>query len=377
MDDIFVIKDGKRLRCGYTTGSCAAAAAKAAAKMLITREEIRLIDIDTPSGIRLELPVGKPDIGECSASCCIVKDAGDDPDVTDKIEIYARVSRRTDGVINITGGEGIGIITRRGFWGEVGQAAINPVPRKMIREELAGLSGEGFDVVIYAPEGRERARRTFNENIGIEGGISIIGTSGIVEPMSEEALKKTIYLEVDRAYEDGAAELVLFPGNYGEKLVKDLKLEGRGIKISNFIGDTLLYINEKGFRKLTLAGHIGKLCKLSIGAFNTHSRVCDVRIEAFVYYLALEGAPASLLEEVNRCRTSEEAVRLIIEAGYREIFGAMTRGCEDRIRRYLKNDGLNVRVIMYSMDYGVLGGSDEQTCRHGAGKPEVCDNGGC
>jgi len=376
LDDIFVIKDGKRLRCGYTTGSCAAAAAKAAAKMLITREKISLIDIDTPSGIRLELPVGKPDIGENCASCCIVKDAGDDPDVTDKIEIYARVSRRIDDVINITGGEGIGIITRRGFWGEVGQAAINPVPRKMIREELSGLLEGGFDVVIYAPEGRERARRTFNENIGIEGGISIIGTSGIVEPMSEEALKKTIYLEVDRAYEDGEEELVLFPGNYGEKVVRDLKLEGRGIKISNFIGDTLLYINEKGFRSITLAGHIGKLCKLSIGAFNTHSRVCDVRIEAFVYYLALEGAPISLLEEINRCRTSEEAVKLVMDAGYLKVFGIMAKGCEDRIRRYLKNDGLKVRVLMYSMDYGVLGGSNEQTCGHGAGKPEACDNGG-
>jgi len=354
LDDIYVIKAGRKLRCGYTTGSCAAGAAKAAAGMLITGKKISSIAIATPSGIRLELPVCEQVIGDGFASCCVVKDAGDDPDVTDKIGIYARVSPRTDGRINITGGEGIGLITRRGFWGEVGQAAINPVPRKMIEAELASISGSGFDVVIYAPEGRERARRTFNENIGIEGGISIIGTSGIVEPMSDEALKKTIYLELDRAYEEGINDLVLFPGNYGEKLVESLKLDGRGIKVSNFIGDTLSYINEKGFRSVALVGHIGKLCKLSIGAFNTHSRVCDVRIEAFVYYLALCGTPVKLLEEVNRCRTSEEAVKLIVDAGCSKVFACMAKGCEGRIRRYLKDDRLSIKVIMYSMDYGVL-----------------------
>ncbi|HYE81684.1 MAG TPA: cobalt-precorrin-5B (C(1))-methyltransferase CbiD [Clostridia bacterium] len=354
MHEHFVIKNGKRLRCGYTTGSCAAAAAKAAAEMLVAGSEIEYIDIDTPAGIKLKLQVCKPHIEEEYASCCIVKDAGDDPDVTDRMEIYARVSKRTDGAINIDGGEGIGRITRRGFWGEPGQAAINPVPRRMIEEELAKISQCGFDVVVYVPKGAETAKRTFNENIGIEGGISIIGTSGIVVPMSEEALKKTIYLEIDTAYEDGACELVLFPGNYGENVVKDLKLGCRGIKISNFIGDTLLYINEKGFESVTLVGHIGKLCKLSVGAFNTHSKTCDVRIEAFVYYLALSGAPLELLEIINCCKTSEEAVKLIMETGNEKVFEAMTEGCEARIKRYLKQSSLKIKVIMYSMDYGIL-----------------------
>jgi cobalt-precorrin-5B (C1)-methyltransferase len=359
LDDVFVIKNGKRLRCGYTTGSCAAAAAKAAANMLMTGEKIDHIEIDTPAGIKLELQVFKPCIYGEFASCCIVKDAGDDPDVTDKIEIYARVSKRTDGVFNIEGGEGIGTITLKGFWGEVGQAAINPVPRKMIKEELAKISLDGFDVVIYAPMGAEIAKRTFNENIGIEGGISIIGTSGIVEPMSEDALKKTIYLEVDSAFESGVEDLILFPGNYGEKVVEKLKLTGKGIKVSNFIGDTLLYINEKGFKSITLVGHIGKLCKLSIGAFNTHSKICDVRIEAFVYYLALCGAPLEFLQSVSYCKTSEEAVKLIIETGHEEIFRTMIKGCEDRIIRYLKHSNLAIKVIMYSMDYGVLGGNND------------------
>lgn len=359
MHDVYVIKDGKRLRCGYTTGSCAAAAAKAAAKMLLTGNTIDCIDIDTPAGIKLSLEVCKPYIGKEHASCCVVKDAGDDPDVTDKLEIYARVSMRTDGTINIDGGEGIGTITRRGFWGEVGQAAINPVPRRMIKEALAGISSKGFDVLIYAPKGAETAKRTFNGNIGIVGGISIIGTSGIVEPMSEDALKKTIYLEIDAAADAGEDELVLFPGNYGESVVKGLKLKAGGIKISNFLGDALAYINEKGFKSATLVGHIGKLSKLSIGAFNTHNKICDVRIEAFVYYLALAGAPLQLLEGVNCCKTSEEAVKLVIENGYEGIFTAMIKGCEDRIQRYLKQSVLDVKVIMYSMDYGVLGGKHD------------------
>lgn len=359
MNDIFVIKDGRKLRCGYTTGSCAAAAAKAAAVMLVSGKEVGAVEIDTPSGVRLELEVHKACIEAGHASCCVIKDAGDDPDVTDKLEIWAKVSRREDGEIVIIGGEGIGTITRKGFWGEPGQAAINPVPQKMIREELNKVLKTGFDVLIYAPGGRETAKRTFNENIGIIGGISIIGTSGIVEPMSEDALKKTIYLEIDSAFEDGEKELVLFPGNYGEKAVGEMKLTGRSIKISNYIGDALSYINEKGFSGVTLVGHIGKLCKLSIGAFNTHSRICDARIEAFIYYLALSGVPAELLSQVNGCRTSEEAVKLTEEAGYGSIFDEMARGCEERIMRYLRKSTMKIRVIMYSMDYGVLGGSNE------------------
>ena len=359
MHDLYIIKDGKKLRCGYTTGSCATAAAKAAATMLITGEIVDHIEIDTPAGIRLKLEVYKANITEEYASCCVVKDAGDDPDVTDHMEIFARVTKREDGAVKISGGEGIGVITRKGFWGEAGEAAINPVPRKMIVNEVSKAAPCGFDVKIVAPAGVEIAKRTFNANIGIKGGISIIGTSGIVEPMSDDALKKTIYLEIDAALESGAKELVLFPGNYGENVTKSLALKGAKIKVSNFIGDALMYIHEKGLNNISLVGHVGKLCKLSIGAFNTHSKLCDVRIEAFVYYLALAAAPSELISKVNACVTSEEAVKLLQENGYQELFDEMASGCENRIRRYLKNDSLNIKVIMYSMDYGILGGKHD------------------
>lgn len=359
MHDLYVIKDGKKLRCGYTTGSCAAAAAKAGAYMLKTRMVVDSIEIDTPAGIELKLTVHNAIVTEEYASCCIIKDAGDDPDVTDSMEIYARVSKRKDGAVIIHGGEGIGTITRKGFWGEAGQAAINPVPRRMIASEVAKIADCGYDITIYAPTGIEIAKRTFNSNIGIEGGISIIGTSGIVEPMSEEALKKTIYMEIDAAIEGGAHEIVLFPGNYGESVVNSLDLRGAKIKVSNFIGDALLYINEKGLNNITLVGHIGKLCKLSIGAFNTHSKTCDVRIEAFIYYLALKGVPVEFLTKIDVCKTSEEAVKLLFENDFEDIFDKMAKGCEDRIKRYLKKDTLNIKVIMYSMDYGILGGKHD------------------
>ena len=357
MNENYVIKYGKSLRCGYTTGSCAAGAAKAAASMLLTGEKLENINIDTPAGIVLTLKPLDIHIGDDYVYCCIIKDAGDDPDATDKIEIYAKVSKREDSKIIIDGGEGIGTITRSGFWGNSGTAAINPVPRKMIQDELLKVSSCGFNVLIYAPRGREIAKKTFNSGLGIIDGISIIGTKGIVEPMSDEALKKSIYIEIDDAYDKGMKEIVLFLGNYGEKVVEDLSLVGAKIKISNFIGDMLLYSKNRGFDKITLVGHIGKLCKLSIGAFNTHSKICDVRIEAFVYYLALSGAPLELINRVNECKTSEEALILIMNNDYPVVINNMIDGCVDRIKRYLKDDDneSNIDVIMYSMDYGILG----------------------
>ena len=224
MPDLYIIKDGKQLRCGYTTGSCAAGAAKAAAFMLHTGEIPEYVEIDTPAGVRLRLKVEQPKITANSASCAIVKDAGDDPDVTDGLAIFAQVSRRQDDEIVIDGGEGVGRITRAGFWGQVGEAAINPVPRKMIRQAVSDIAAHGWNVIISAPGGEEIAKKTFNPQLGIAGGISIIGTTGIVKPMSDDALKQTIYLNIDAIYEDGARELLLLLGNYGERMAQELRM---------------------------------------------------------------------------------------------------------------------------------------------------------
>lgn len=352
--DLYIIKEGKSLRCGYTTGSCATAAAKAAAIMIETGEIVKFIEIDTPANIKLKLEVYNPVIGDDFASCSIIKDAGDDPDNTDGIEIYAKVNKRTDGKVIIDGGQGIGRITRKGLFGEIGEAAINPVPIEMILKEVQAVSDSGYDILIYAPQGELIGKKTFNSNIGIEGGISIIGTKGIVYPMSEEALLKTIYMEVDMLKDiHGDGHIVLVPGNYGEKISETLGIDKPRVKISNFIGDSLLYIYNKGFKSVTLIGHIGKFSKLSIGVFNTHSKVCDGRMEAFIYYLALMEASKDLLDKINNAITAEEGLNICIESGFGHVVRHMEKGAEDRIKKYLKDEEFEVKVIIYSMERGV------------------------
>lgn len=354
MLDLYVIKEGKRLRCGYTTGSCAAAAAKAAAIMLETDQLVQFVEIDTPANIRLRLEVFNPQIDKDRATCAIIKDAGDDPDNTDGMEIYAEVRKRQDAKVHIDGGIGIGRIVRKGLFGAIGQAAINPVPLQMIEKEVREVSSSGYDITIFAPQGEIIAKKTFNANIGIEGGISIIGTKGIVYPMSEEALIKTIYMEVDMIGEKyGLDHIILVPGNYGEKISDSLGLSEGRVKISNYIGDSILYIYNKGFKSMTLVGHIGKFSKLSIGVFNTHSKVCDGRMEAFIYYLALMGAPRELLDRVNNAVTAEEGLNICIEAGYGQVVKYMEGGAEEKIRKYLKDENYPVKVVIYSMERGV------------------------
>ena len=354
MDDLYVYHKGKKLRCGYTTGSCATASAKAAAQMLHLQTPLDTIHIDTPAQKPLSIPIQNAVFDNQSASCCVIKDAGDDQDATDGMEIYATVQKRNDGNICISGGDGVGRITKPGFWGEPGDAAINPVPRQMIRNELKKIADCGWDVEISAPRGKQIAEKTLNAKIGIVDGISIIGTTGIVEPMSNEALKQTIYLEIDEIAKQGNKKILFHLGNYGESVAQQLDLDLPAVKISNFIGDAVLYAKNKDFRKTLLIGHIGKISKLSIGAFNTHSSICDLRMEAFVHYLALAGARKTILEEIMHCTDTEEALQLVMKHNLGKIVTNMRKGCIDRIQRYVKDPNFNVDVIIYSMDLGIL-----------------------
>lgn len=352
--DLYVIKDGKKLRCGYTTGSCAAAASKASTIGIVTGEIPDYIEIDTPAGIVLKLQVENKQLTDDYALCSIRKYSGDDPDSTDGIEIFAKVSFRGDDKVVIRGGKGVGTITREGFWGKVGESAINPVPRKMIAKEVGSVTDRGLDIEIIVPEGEEIAKKTYNSNIGIVDGISIIGTKGIVEPMSEEAFKKSIYIEIDSIKNRGENEIVLYLGNHGEKVYSNMNNDISGVKISNFIGDSISYCYNNGFKKVILVGHIGKLCKLSIGAFNTHSKICDMRMESFIYYLAMRQAPKSVINEISECITSEEALKVLMKSGYEEIIEDMVDGSESRIKKYVKDEDFDIKVVMYSMDLGVL-----------------------
>ncbi|MDO5707251.1 MAG: cobalt-precorrin-5B (C(1))-methyltransferase CbiD [Andreesenia angusta] len=351
--DLYIVKDGKKLRCGYTTGSCATAASKAAVLLLEGRLDTDFISIDTPKGIELKIDIEWTEKTGNHAIAAVKKDAGDDPDITDGLEIIAKAKRRIDNNINIDGGEGVGRITIDGFWGKSGDAAINPAPRKMIESEIKSISNSGYDIEIIVPKGREIGKKTFNQNIGILDGISIIGTTGIVEPMSEDAFKKCIFMEIDNIVSDKRNSIVLYPGNYGEKLGNELFPDLKGVQIANFVGESVLYCQMKGIDKIILLGHIGKFSKLSLGAFNTHSKICDMRIEAFIYYLGLRG-DFKAINDIKKFRTSEEVIKYLKSEDKMDLIEDMRDGCIKRVKTYMKDEDYDIEVIIYSMEYGVI-----------------------
>ena len=369
----YVYIDGKKYRRGYTTGSCATAASKAATYMLLTKKKIKTINIDTPKGIPLTLDVQNISLNNDYVECSIKKDGGDDIDATHTMDIYAKaeiIDRETGEDIIVCGGYGIGVVTKKGLSVEVGKAAINPTPMKMINyeirkvigEDISATLGEGksLKITISAPKGEEIAKKTFNPRLGIIGGISIIGTTGIVEPMSDEGWKKSLSIELKMKKEQGLDKIILVPGNHGEQFIREkLNLDMKYVvRTSNFIGYMLKEAQRMGYKKILMAGHIGKFIKLSAGIFNTHSKVADARSEILISNLALMKAPYDLLEKINECLTAEEAVEVINENNYTEFYDKVSNKCRYKVKQYLGDDDTEVEVIMFSMDKTLLGKSD-------------------
>lgn len=353
--------DGKLLRCGYTTGACAVAAAKAATAMLLTGEFAPTISFPTPKGILLTLDVFDAQFGPNFARCAIKKDSGDDPDVTNGIVIYAQVEYDAAG-IRILGGEGVGHVTKPGLDQPVGEAAINSTPRRMITEVVEAVCAEhgyagGVSVCISVPGGGELAKRTFNPRMGIEGGISIIGTTGIVEPKSHAALVDTIRLELRQLTASGIKNVLLIPGNYGESFATTkLGLSmGAHVACSNFIGDAIDAAVELGFTSILLIGHIGKLVKLGLGITNTHSINGDGRMETLIACALEAGATLPLLKEIAACVATDAALALLLGEelleGTMKILGA-------RIDATLKRrvpEGIEIGYLCFTNAEG-LGG---------------------
>lgn len=317
----YTVQNGKRLRKGYTTGSCAAAAAKAAALALLGGGTSEPVSLRTPSGVELSLEAETLDVRPDSVTCAVRKDAGDDPDATDGMLICAMVTRIASG-FEVEGGEGVGRVTRAGLQCRIGEAAINPVPLEMIKQALAAAAEQaGYDgglrALITVPGGAEAALRTFNARLGIEGGISILGTSGIVEPMSEAALVATIRAHIDQKRALGETALLLTPGNYGRDFA--LRAYGidldAGVKCSNFIGEALDYAVYLGFRRIVLIGHAGKLVKVAGGIMNTHSAVADARMEILACHCALTGGDSDEARRIYACLTVDEADGLLWQSG--------------------------------------------------------------
>ena len=371
------------LKMGFTTGSCAAAAAKAAAEMLLSGEEIRQVRLMTPKGIELYLEVEKIVRSKESVECAIQKYSGDDPDITNGMYIHAKVcfisqegipeesstrAEKSDGPAEILldGGEGVGRVTKPGLEQAIGDAAINKVPRRMVREAVAEVceryhyTGK-IKVVISIPEGAEIAKKTFNPRLGIEGGLSILGTSGIVEPMSEKALTDTIYLEMKMLKESGLEYCYVVPGNYGTDFLRDhLKMDpALSVKCSNYVGETIEDAKLLGMKGILLIGHIGKFIKLAAGVMNTHSRQADCRMEVLGVHAAMMGASQETVCRIMKCINTTEVLEILRE---QELLETVMKSVMERIEFYLKNragDELEIGAIMFSTEDGILGETND------------------
>lgn len=320
------------------------------------------IPLLTPKGILLHLPVEDIREEDSAVSCAVRKDAGDDPDTTNGILIYARVQKQKTAEIVVDGGIGVGRVTRPGLEQKVGDAAINRVPLTMIQkaasEEASRADYEGgLKIIISVPRGEEIAKKTFNPRLGIQGGISILGTTGIVEPMSEKALIESIRVEMRQRKEQGEDYLLMTPGNYGAAYLKEqmsLPFE-KNIKCSNYIGETIDMAIDMGVRGILFISHIGKFVKVAAGIMNTHSHSADARMEVLCSNAIRAGGDLDAARKILACNTTDEALEVLREAG---ILKETMEEILTRIQFYLDHrsyEQILLGAVLFSNEQGYLG----------------------
>lgn len=350
----------KELRCGYTTGSCAAAGVKAALHFYQTGIKLAAVEVTSPAGDhKIVVPVERVHaLGASHIQAVVVKDAGDDIDITHGALIAAEVRLSADGIRTITGGKGVGTVTRAGLSVPVGQAAINPGPVKMIERVLDEMlaPADGVRVTIQVPDGEALAVHTLNPILGIEGGISIIGTDGIVRPMSEDAFKDSLVPQLRVIHATGSTAALLTPGKIGLNLAVQQYGLAPGLiaQTSNFIGYLLEQAAEIGLRDVLLFGHAGKLIKVAGGIFNTHSHIADARQEILAAYLARLGAKTSLVEQVLSANTTEAVLADIEQAGLNKVFHVLAKKASERAVLHVKGR-LAVGTAILALDGRLLG----------------------
>lgn len=357
----YIWSGDKRLRLGYTTGTCAAAAAGAAARALLFGEAPACVTVKVPAGDSVEVEIVEARRDACGATCAVRKDGGDDVDATDGALICARVELTDAEGIEIDGGAGVGRVTKPGLDQPVGAAAINSVPRRMIADAVEGVLAEaredrGASVTVIVPKGDKIAAKTFNPNLGIVGGISILGTTGIVEPRSLSALRDSIELEIRQAAALGASDLVVVPGNYGSDYVSgNLRIGAVPVvACSNFMGDALDCAAREGFARVLVVGHIGKMVKVCGGIMDTHSRVADARMEILAAHAAASGAPAESVRRIMDAATADAGFEILEHEGLvAPTCASLSRALSVRLQRRA-GKAMSVSAIVFSNVYGEL-----------------------
>ncbi|CCX60174.1 putative cobalt-precorrin-6A synthase [deacetylating] [Blautia hydrogenotrophica CAG:147] len=330
--------------------------------MLLGQRKLSQVDLMTPKGILLHLKLEEVQLKEDCAQCAVRKDGGDDPDTTNGILVYAKVQKNLEGRFLLEGGAGVGRVTKPGLEQPVGSPAINKVPRAMIQRETEAACSEwdyegGLTVTISVPQGKEIAKKTFNPRLGIEGGISILGTSGIVEPMSETALISSIQVEMKMKHQSGEEYLLVTPGNYGADYLRghmDLPFE-KNMKCSNYVGEAIDMAVSLGVKGILFVAHIGKFVKVAAGIMNTHSHSADGRMEVLAASAVRAGAGLELVREILECGTTDEALALLEQGGYLRQAMAVVL---EKIQFYLDHrsyEQITLGAVIFSNVQGYLG----------------------
>jgi cobalt-precorrin-5B (C1)-methyltransferase len=347
------------LKYGITTGATAAAAAKAAT-IAALREPVNCVVIPTPIGLRFEVPVkSSRKLADNTAEAVVIKDAGQDIDATDKMEIIATVKITNDTKIVIKSGVGVGVVTKPGLQIPIGEGAINPVPKAMIAEAVKESlpEGKGAEVIISAPEGANIAKKTTNDKLGVKGGVSILGTTGVVKPLSLEACRRSLVPQIDVAIARGYKRIVFVPGNIGEKIAKEnFKVpEDAIVQTGDFVGYMLGKAVEKNVKEIIFIGHSGKIVKLAANIFNTHHKMGDSRNEVIASYAGAVGASTQIINQLLAANTSDEASEILRQTGllentYDRIADRVNQRVSDKVENKIK-----ISIVIVAMDGKVLG----------------------
>ncbi|WP_251454447.1 cobalt-precorrin-5B (C(1))-methyltransferase CbiD [Veillonella intestinalis] len=364
--------DVESMRGGYTTGSCATAGMKAALLALLQEEFPSQVTVINPQGQPIEVPIKAVEVLSSSeAKATVMKDGGDDPDVTHGTDVVTTVQLTTDGQLQFKAGFGVGTVTKSGLAMPPGEPAINPGPRTMMTTVFQEFctEGQGVIVTVSVPEGEILARKTLNSTLGIEGGISIIGTTGIVKPMSEEGFKNSLVPQLKVMKAAGYETAVLVPGRIGQELAQNVL----GVSInqmaetSNFIGFMLEQAVKIGFKKIVIIGHIGKIIKLASGSFHTHNRMSDGRMETIVAYAALEGASTVVAHELMECRTTEAAMPILAREHLEGVYQLVADRASMRSERYIAQEA-QVGIMIATLDGQIL--AVDETARRIGGEEQ-------